>query len=515
MRRRDLVFGGVVLPFLGDLLWERAAVGADAPPETVLPDGAMFDAATVRQLARQLAQKPYKAPDVSLPDALKNLTYDQYRMIRFVAEKALWQGENLPFQAQFFHRGFYYNNRVDVFQVDQGKSVRIHYSPSLFSFGEVAPPDPHVDLGFAGFRLHAPINRPDYFDEVAVFLGASYFRAIAKNQVYGLSSRGLGINTGDAKGEQFPFFKSFWIERPQPGTASIVVHALLDCESAAGAYRFTIRPGGTTVFDVEMVLYPRAQITQAGIASLTSMFLFDANDRRGVDDFRPAVHDSDGLMIHNGHGEQLWRPLTNPLDLQVSTFADVNPRGFGLLQRQRDFRIYEDLEAHYERRPSLWIEPIGDWGDGQVELIEIPSKEEIHDNIVAFWRPREPLREKGEYQFTYRMHWGAENPRPVPLAQVITTRVGAGPRPDTRLFVLDLAGETLKNLDATSGNIRGVVSAGTGKLDNIVAQPNPEAGGWRLSFELAPEKNNLVELRAQLKRDQEPLSEVWVYRWTP
>lgn len=514
MRRRDLVFGGAMLPFLGEFAWRRRAVAADAAVDTVLPDGTAFDASTVRQLARQLAQKPYKPPDASLPDNLKNLTYDQYRMIRFLPDKALWRSENLPFQVQFFHRGFYYTNRVDVSQVDQGKSIRIRYSPSLFSFGAVPPPDPQLDLGFAGFRLHAPINRPDYFDEVAVFLGASYFRAVAKNQIYGLSARGLGINTGDAKGEQFPTFKSFWIERPQPGNTSIVVHALLDSESTAGAYRFTIRPGNTTVFDVEMALYPRAQITQAGIAPLTSMFLFDANDRRGVDDFRPAVHDSDGLMVHNGHGEQLWRPLANPLDLQVSAFADTNPRGFGLLQRQRDFRTYEDLEAHYERRPSLWIEPIGDWGDGEVELIEIPSKEEIHDNIVAFWRPREPLHEKGEYQFTYRMHWGAANPQPMPLAQVMTTRIGAGPRPDTRLFVLDLVGETLKNLDP-GPTIHGAVSTGAGKLNNIVAQPNPEEGGWRLSFELEPEKNNVVELRAQLMRAEEALSEVWVYRWTP
>ncbi|HVY56716.1 MAG TPA: glucan biosynthesis protein G [Xanthobacteraceae bacterium] len=475
--------------------------------------GQRFDASTVRQLARELAQKPYAPPDTKLPDNLKNLSYDQYRSIRFLPEKALWRGEGLPFELQFFHRGFYYSNRVDLYQVAQGLALPIAYSPSLFSFGQVTPPSADADLGFAGFRMHAPINRPDYFDEVGVFLGASYFRAVAKGQTYGLSARGLSINTGDPKGEEFPAFKSFWIEKPQPQTNSLVVHALLDSKSAAASYRFTIRPGETTVYDIEMALYPRVRMEQAGIASLTSMFFFDANDRIGVDDFRPAVHDSDGLAMRNGRGEELWRPLANPRDLQISTFNDTNPRGFGLMQRQRDFRTYEDLESHFEKRPSAWVEPIGDWGEGDVVLIEIPTKEEIHDNIVSFWRAREPLREKGEYNFTYRLHWGNGKPGPHTLAQFVRTSTGIGPD-GTRLFVLDLVGDKVKAL-APSDNIRGVVEADKGKISNIVTQPNPEIGGWRMSFQLASESAPLVELRAQLMQNDQPLSEVWIYRWTP
>lgn len=506
MRRRDLLLAGVVLPFAGTL----APAAAAAPkPDEATP----FDAGSIRQLARELAQKPYKPPDSSLPDNLKDLTYDRYRMIRFLPDKSLWRGQGLPFELQFFHRGLYYSNRVDLFEVDRGKARRIAYSPSLFAFGEVPPPDAGADLGFAGFRIHAPINRSDYYDEVAVFLGASYFRAVAKNLGYGLSARGLSINTGDPKGEEFPLFKAFWIERPQPKTSSIVVHALLDSESAAASYRFTIRPGEATVFDVEMTLYPRTDIEQPGLSTLTSMFLFDANDRKDIDDFRPAVHDSDGLAVHNGHDEYLWRPLTNPRDLQISDFVDANPRGFGLIQRQRDFHAYEDLEAHYERRPSAWVEPIGDWGDGAVRLIEIPSKEEIHDNIVAFWRPKDALRAKGEYVFTYRLHWAAENPRPIPLARVMKTRVGAA-GDGARRFVLDLAGDKLKEANPPD-KVHGGVYASKGKLDHVVTQPNPETGGWRFSFELAPEKAAFIELRADLRRDDELLSEVWLYRWTP
>jgi periplasmic glucans biosynthesis protein len=504
-RRKFLASAG--LPFLVGAASRTLSVAEAAPTD----DGAAFSASSVRQLARELAQNAFKSPDSKLPDSLKDLDYDQYRAIRFAPERALWKDEHLTFKAQFFHRGFYYANRVDLFQVVQGRAIPIRYSPSLFDFGKVQPPPPDADLGFAGFRLHAPINRPDYDDEVCVFLGASYFRAVAKGEIYGLSARGLAINTADAQGEEFPFFKSFWIEKPAPNADSIVVHALLDSESLAGAYRFTIRPGEATIFDTEVALYPRRDVAHPGFAPLTSMFFFDFNDRLGVDDYRPAVHDSDGLAIRNGRGEELWRSLSNPRDLQISTFADTNPRGFGLLQRQRDFRTYQDLEANYEKRPSLWVEPIGDWGDGAVQLIEIPTKEEIHDNIVTFWRPKDALKQKGEYSFTYRLHWGRDRPGGPMLARVIKTRIGGAPD-NGRLFVLDLAGGNLKGTKLESA--RANVTADKGKIANVVIQPNPEIEGWRVSFRLTTEKEPVVELRAQLMQGSEPLSEVWVYRWT-
>jgi len=503
-RRKFLVSAG--LPFLVGASRSISMANAQAGPAG---DAAGFSAASVRQLARDLAQQPYKPPDNKLPDSLKDLDYDRYRSIRFLPDRALWREERLPFQAEFFHRGFYYANRVDIFQVVQGRAVPIRYSPSLFDFGKVQPPPPDADLGFAGFRLHAPMNRPDYYDEVCVFLGATYFRAVAKGQVYGLSARGLAINTADPQGEEFPFFKSFWIEKPAPNTDSIVVHALLDSESLAGAYRFTIRPGEATIFDTEVALYPRRDIAHPGFAPLTSMFFFDFNDRLDVDDYRPAVHDSDGLAIRNGRGEELWRPLNNPRDLQISTFADTNPRGFGLLQRQHDFGTYQDLESSYEKRPSLWVEPIGDWGDGAVQLIEIPTKEEIHDNIVAFWRPKEAL--KGEYSFTYRLHWGRDRPNGHALARVIKTRIGGAPD-NGRLFVLDLVGANLKGLKVESARVN--ATADKGKISNVVIQPNPAIDGWRVSFRLTPAKERVVELRAQLMQGDEALSEVWVYRWT-
>jgi glucans biosynthesis protein len=476
------------------------------------PGGTGFDASTVRNLARELAAKPYKPPSAALPDSFAKLTYDQYRAIRFDPGHALWRGKGLPFEVQFFHRGFIYKDRVDIYEVSEGKAEPIHYNPDLFSFGDARPP-PGDDIGFAGFRIHAPFNGSDYFDEVCAFIGASYFRAVAKNQTYGLSARGLAIKTADPGGEEFPVFKTFWIERPQPRVASIVVHALLDGPSAAASFRFTIRPGDETLFDVESAIYPRTDIDKIGLAPMSSMYYFGPNDHARIDDYRPAVHDSDGLMMWTGWNEQLWRPLTNPVDLQISSFSDVNPRGFGLMQRRHDYAAYRDLEAHYERRPSLWAEPIGDAGAGSVLLVEIPTNREIHDNIAAFWRPTQALRAKGEYNFNYRLHWCWDRPSIDGLAKAMETRSGVGSQEGSRLFVIEFVSDKLK---ATSGEakLRADVKADHGKINNVVAQPNPENGGWRVSFELASGGARVVELRAQLIENDAPVSEAWVYRWT-
>ena len=508
MNRRDALFAALSLStvFMAEDAGHRSeAQAADA-------EEAPFDANTVREMARGLAQKPYKAPTEELPAPLSDLTYDQYRDIRFRPDQALWRPQGLPFQMQLFHRGFLYKPRVEIYEVADGKSRPIHYNPDLFSFQNLPRPQAG-DLGFAGFRLHAPINRPDYYDEVCAFLGASYFRAVARNQIYGLSARGLAINTGDPKGEEFPLFRAFWIERPRSGVNAATVHALLDSPSCAAAFRFAIRPGVSTVFDVESTVFPRGDMPTAGIAPLTSMFWFSPLNRSGRDDWRPAVHDSDGLLMESGRGERIWRPLNNPTDLQLSAFGDVNPRGFGLMQRRRDFDSYEDLEARYEKRPSCWIEPIGDWGEGAIHLVEIPTSGEIHDNIVAFWRPKEPLRAKGEYRYTYRMHWCDEAPGTPSVGRILEARSGAAYTQGGRLFVLDAKGGPLDKLGPDAAPELNV-SADRGEIRNPVAQRNPETGGWRISFELFPGNARAIELRAELKANGEPAAETFLYRWT-
>ena len=243
------------------------------------------------------------------------------------------------------------------------------------------------------------------------------------------------------------------------------------------------------------------------------MFLFDANDRTRVDDYREAVHDSTGLLIWNGKGEQIWRPLANPRELQISAFSDSGPRGFGLMQRGRQFSDYQDLEAHYEKRPSLWVEPIGDWGEGIVELVEIPTSREVNDNIVAFWRPHDPLKAKGEYILNYRLHWCWTLPSASPLAKVVDTRCGLSWDQKNRQFVIDFVGGALKGRRPDPPPAIDV-GADKGKIENAVVEPNPATGGWRLSFQLAQGSEKLVEMHARLMDGDNPLTETWIYRWT-
>jgi glucans biosynthesis protein len=470
-----------------------------------------FDGATVRNLARQLALQPYKAQDNTLPAPFKDLDFDAYQGIRFDPSKALWRGQGRRFTAQFFHRGYIYHDRVAIFEVMDGKAEPIKYSTDMFTFEKVPPST--GDLGFAGFRIQYPMNNTGGPDEVCAFLGASYFRAVAKGQGYGLSARGLAIKTADSTGEEFPVFRSFWLERPAQGADIIVIHALLDSPSATAAFRFTVRPGEDTVFDTESAIYPRTDIAQAGLAPLTSMFLFDANDRIPFDDWRASVHDSSGLQLHTGHDEAIWRPLTNPRALQISSFEDTSPRGFGLMQRERAFVDYQDLESRYEKRPSAWVEPIGDWGQGVVELVEIPSDREVNDNMVAFWRPHDPLRAKGEYLLNYRLHWAWAAPGQVKLAQAMQTRCGLSFDQKHRQFIIDFVGDSLKALKAESPPTLDT-GADKGKIISAVTQPNPDVNGWRVSIELDTQDNKLVELHARLMQGDQPLSETWIYRWT-
>jgi len=514
-RRRFLREGGALLLSI--------ALPVDAPAEeatmasVVNPTATPFDRATVVNLARELALSEFVPASDDLPPVLADLTYDQYRDIRFNRDRAIWAGTDLPFQLQLFHRGFYFRNRIDVSIVTGGEARPLAYARDLFTFGERVPrPLPDADIGFSGVRLHHPINRLDTFDEVAVFQGASYFRSLGRDQAYGLSARGLALKTAAQEGEEFPVFQRFWVETPGEEDATIVVHALLDSDSVAGAYRFSIRPGKSTIMDVEATLFPRVALTGVGLAPGTSMFFFGPNGRKDVDDYRPEVHDSDGLLMANGRGEILWRPLANPSTLQTSAFIDSAPRGFGLIQRNNEFDSYQDIEAGYERRPSLWVEPIGDWGKGAVVLVEIPTVSEIHDNIVAYWAPREPIPAGVEYGFAYRLYWGGEPELAASAARVKATRSGrasiSGPSP-VRLFVIDYEATDPQHVPEAI-TPEATVSASAGKVDKVVVMRVPGNNGWRLAFQLDPDEADSAELRASLTFEDGRQAETWVYRWT-
>lgn len=496
----------------GAALWTGLApsrAGANEADELV-GEPQPFSETFVRERAEALAGKQFAKAEISLPESLADLSYDQYRDIRFKANMAIWRGENRGFAVDLLHAGFYYRTPVEVFIVDDGQAWPVKYEPGMFDFGpSVSAPSEGTELPFSGFRLRHPLNDHGYWDEFAVFQGASYFRAIAEGQIYGLSARGLAIKTGSQDGEEFPVFRAFWIERPEPEARVVVIHALLDSPSTTGAYRFTVRPGTDTLVDVELVLFPRVELNHVGFGPLTSMFLFDSSNRADYDDFRPAVHDSDGLAMWNGSGEWLWRPLNNPETLQISAFMDSNPRGFGLMQRKRDFDQYQDLEAHYEQRPGAWVEPVGNWGAGHVELIEIPTKREIHDNIVAYWRPRAPLQSGAPYTLTYRLHWCNAIPLGERAATVAQTRSGLSLDGERRLFVVDF-----RSPNPLPETVVPEVGAGQGKVVNVVGRPNPETGGYRVSFELDTTGIDISEIRMRLLDGEEALGESWLYRWT-
>jgi glucans biosynthesis protein len=449
-----------------------------------------------------------------VPEWLLKLNFDQYREIRFVPVRSWWNRDKVPFRLQFFHPGFIFDRTVQINEVDGGNVSPIPFQRRLFDYGPNAVGPLPPEMGYAGFRIHNSLNVPG--DELGVFQGASYFRFLCRRAVYGLSARGLAVNTGEPGGEEFPTFEEFWVVKPVRSDAeSIAVYALLDGPSVAGAYRFDIGPGADTVMRIRAAIYCR-KAAVLGLAPLTSMFWHGKNSNFETDDLRPEVHDSDGVMIHNGAGEWLWRPLTNPASLLTQSFLDENPRGFGLLQRERRYEAYEDITAAYQLRPSAWVEPRGDWGRGSVRLVELPTPDETNDNIVLFWAPAPPPH--GEpVEIEYDLHWFLDQIHP-PTGWAVATRHGRSRTFETDLerFVVDFDGPQLRRAEPEAG-IAPVVTVGTGAaLVHAVVEKNPNNDTWRVSFAFRPDgRGQPVELRCFLTALGRPLTETWTYLWQP
>ncbi|WP_157268432.1 glucan biosynthesis protein [Azohydromonas aeria] len=508
------------------VLAAAAARSNELPPDLPPPGAAApgFDYAWLKGLARSLAAVAYKPPSEVLPPEVAALDWDQYQALRFRDDHALWAGDAQSqgrFQLKFFHLGLFFKSAVRLHEVVQGKARELAYDPGMFDYGKSGLQGTKLprDLGFAGFRVNF---HTDWRSDVAAFLGASYFRAVGGERQYGLSARGLAIDTGLNRPEEFPRFTDFWFERPARDADLLTVYALLDSPSVAGAYRFDIRPGDTLVMDVDAALYPRRPVERLGIAPLTSMFQYGENDRRRADDWRPEVHDSDGLALCTGAGEWLWRPLTNPAGLRYSAFTDDNPRGFGLLQRDRAFDHYQDDGVFYEKRPSLWVTPKGHWGRGAVELIELPTDDETNDNIVAFWHPAQPLAAGEERLFSYQLHWGAQPPVAPRGAQVVATRTGLGGVVGqkrqywSQRFAVDFAGGDFSLL-GPDAVLEPVITASRGTVEITSARPLAAVRGWRAMFDLRPadDRTDPVELRLFLRYQGRPMTETWTYQWTP
>lgn len=509
------------------------------------PSPPAFGMADVEARARALADAPFENPDGKVPAFLLDISYDQWRKLRFRPESSLWRDEDPLFEVQFFHPGLFYNRLVAINVVKDGKAEKLAFSPDMFEYGDKALADRvrEAPLDFAGFRLHFPIKNADYKDEVAVFLGATYFRAVTRDSQYGLSGRGLAIDTALASGEEFPYFREFWLVRPESGARSMTVYALMDTPSMTGAYRFEITPGEFTVMDTACTLFTRKgakPVQKIGLGALTSMFLFGETENGRSGDYRPEVHDSGGLLFLDADLNWFWSPLANPRRLAVNEFRLDNPRGFGLMQRDALFDHYQDLEARYEMRPSLWVEPRGDWGAGRLELIEIPSEEEIHDNMVAFWVP-DKTADAGDVpegqnpapkiypetmSYAYRMIWMPPGANPHGLGWAAATRIS---RQDDRLrFIIDFEGGMLDFLSGDTGMSSVLEVPESAQMLEKQLIKNPVTGGWRLVFlvRLPKEEGVLQSIRAAregapslrfkavLKKGEnlpDPLTETWVY----
>lgn len=495
--------------------------GAAQPPPPAASEPA-FGFEDVVARAKALAAEPFEPPP-QVPKFLRQLSPEQWRGIAYRPEKALWGDQGLPFAVQLFHPGSYYQHAVAIRVISEYGVGRLTFEKERFDYpSEKMRKRVPADLGYAGFRIHYPINRPDQKTEMAVFLGASYFRAVGAGAVYGQSARGLAIDTGLPGGEEFPYFKAFWLRHPAPDAKAMTVYALLDSASVTGAYRFVINPGATTVMDVQLRLFTRKDIAKLGIAPLTSMFLFSETLNKPVADYRPEVHDSDGLMMAAGSGEWLWRPLVNPDTLTINSFAFDRINGFGLLQRDRVFAHYQDLLRRYEQRPGTWVVPQGDWGPGHVELVQIPSASSRNDNIVAYWVADKPVKAGQTLDYAYRLSWEMREPTRPPSGYTVATRVGApesaeATPPAVREVVVDFAGEGLAELGADQDLTARVTVDAAGKLVDARVMRNDVAGGWRLFCRLQYGNPDApLEVRAYLANAQGgALTETWTYAVPP
>lgn len=515
--RRSFLASALLAPWLS-LLNRSVLAGQEPSVDLRLGPLQPFSFDQLRQQAQQLATQPYQPPPLPHAPVVDRIDYDAHLEIQYRPQAALWRTGDGPYPVRFFHLGRLFPSPVRIHLVRAGEAREALYSSRLFTFGKAEyAADLPDDLGFAGFRLmHSPTEERDWL----AFLGASYFRSAGELDQYGISARGIAIDTGLPTAEEFPRFTQFWLE-PAADPQAVMIYALLDGPSVTGAYRIQAIRHGRVIMEVEAALFFRKDVQRLGVAPLTSMYWFSESNHQPSWDWRPEVHDSDGLALWTGAGERIWRPINNPPFLQTSAFVDHNPKGFGLAQRDRNFENYQDDRVFYERRPTLWVEPLEPWGEGSVQLIEIPTDYEANDNLVACWVPREPVRAGTSRTFKYRLHWVADEPYSPPRSRVIATRLSwraipkATPRPAHRIwFAIDFAGGPLEQLDPKAP-VRLVVSTTRGSLRSPGAFQVAGTRRWRADFEIELEGGEPIDLRAYLRLGDQALSETWLYQFIP
>ena len=514
-----------------------AAIGPVAQALGHEPDSLQFEAPVpfsydlFKAQARERAHKAYEPPPRPLPEVLQRINYEEWGKIKYRDAFALFADGPGPFPITFFHLGMFFQKAVGMHVVENGQSRKIIYEQAYFDMPANSPArDLPAGAGFAGLRVQE--SRTGALDwrhnDWVAFLGAAYFRSIGELRQYGLSARGVALDVAVAdRPEEFPDFTQFYIESGSPADDTLKLYALMEGPSIVGAYRFAMTRAKGVVMDIQASLFVRAQSSRFGIAPCTSMYWYSETKKETAADWRPEVHDSDGLEMWAGNGERLWRALNNPPRIMLSSFIDENPRGFGLMQRDRVFDHYVD-GVYYDRRPSLWVEPLPGpdgkgWGKGSIQLCEIPTDDEIHDNVVAMWVPAEPVLPGAELHLAYKLHWLADEPFPSGLGRVVATRLGRGGQPGrarpkgVRKFLVEFLGGPLETLPyGVKPEL--VVSASRGMFgpyQMIEAVPDGVPGHWRAQFDLVVDGADPVEMRAFLKSGDQPLTETWLFQYHP
>jgi len=491
--------------------------GAQARAQGAASDDVMpFSRDGLLARARELAKKPHAPVTATPQEFFSTLTREQYESMEMKPEALIWASENKSFYVEPLLRGWVYGAPVDLYVADGGTAAKQRFAAARYGLGDPKLAERLPDPGFSGFRVLPAASAVKEREAAAIaqFQGASFFRAKAPGQgKWGVAARGLSIRTADPQGEEFPTFQNFWIEKPAAGDNTLIIHALLDSPSVVGVYRFTLRAAAeATILDTELTLFPRVELDHVGIASLAGASFFTPLDRRRVDDVRVCASEMNGLQILTGKDEWLWRPLSNRNSLQYSSFVDANPKGFGFLTRIRDLGAYQDDKEHWERRPSVWIEPLGDWGEGAVQLVEIPSESEFNQNIIAYWRPKQRLSNTREASFAYRQFWSWEPPTRPPLATVADARSGRGAAPKHRRFIVVFRGDVLSDASRPAAASALVTSPGSATILHDAFDAVTKT--HRVVFDLDPGAESYCELRLVLKAGEEQISETWLYRWT-
>ncbi len=492
-------------------LWLGALLGLGLGFGTWAGAATAFDFAQVQAQAAALAAAPYHPEPLPTPAFLKDLTPERYAEIQDI--KPLWSNTSLPFQAQFYLPGSYFHRpeRISVVAAD-GQVERVPFRLDDFSFGNLHPKDLPADLGYAGFRLLYPLNTPPYHNEFISFLGATYFRAVGKDAVYGTSARGIGIDTAQPSGEIFPYFTHIWLVKPAADAKSMTVYALMDSSVVTGAYRFVITPGDSTTVAVDATIYLRKPVQVLELAPLTSMFWHGHGRGVVAGDWHPAQHDASDLVLANGNGEWITRPLSNPLHIQTTTYSMDNPQGFGLIQEDRHFSAYQGIATQYQKRPSVWVSPEGDWGKGEVRLVELPTNNPDMDNIDAFWVPAQAPKPGQPYHFAYTLRFFLDNDGLIPLGHPVATYLGYDVKdPSIRDVVIDFSGGALRDLPGDMPIQVHLTADNGAKILAQKLQWDKDGHFWRVKARIQPAAGVPSNVRCFLSLDGQVMSNTWTY----